>query len=87
MSNTIQYTVDDDGIATLTLDLPGKSMNVLCDEMVRDLHACIEKVIADENVKGAIIASAKNAFVAVPLLSPPRRPERWLPWMPLSPVW
>ena len=64
MNNTIQYTVDDDGIATLLLDLPGKSMNVLCDDMVSDLSECIDKVVAGDNVKGAIIASAKNAFVA-----------------------
>ena len=64
MNNTIQYTVDSDGIATLMLDLPGKSMNVLCDELIADLAECIEKVVEDEGVKGAIIASAKNAFVA-----------------------
>jgi 3-hydroxyacyl-CoA dehydrogenase/enoyl-CoA hydratase/3-hydroxybutyryl-CoA epimerase len=64
MNNTIQYTVDNDGIATLKIDLPGKSMNVLCDELISDLSACIEKVAADESVKGAIIASGKAAFVA-----------------------
>jgi 3-hydroxyacyl-CoA dehydrogenase/enoyl-CoA hydratase/3-hydroxybutyryl-CoA epimerase len=64
MNNTIQYTVDSDGIATLMLDLPGKSMNVLCDELISDLSACIEKVAGDESVKGAVIASAKAAFVA-----------------------
>jgi len=64
MNNTIQYTVDSDGIATLKIDLPGKSMNVLCDELISDLSACIEKVVADESVKGAIIASGKAAFVA-----------------------
>jgi 3-hydroxyacyl-CoA dehydrogenase/enoyl-CoA hydratase/3-hydroxybutyryl-CoA epimerase len=64
MNNTIQYTVDSDGIATLLLDLPGKSMNVLCEAMILDLNECIDKVTADDNVKGAIIASAKNAFVA-----------------------
>ncbi len=64
MNNTIQYSVDDDGIATLLLDLPGKSMNVLCDDMNSDLSECIDKVVADDNVKGAIIASAKNTFVA-----------------------
>ncbi len=64
MNNTIQYTVDSDGIATLMIDLPGKSMNVLCEEMISDLSACIKKVVADENVKGAIVASAKATFVA-----------------------
>ena len=65
MNNTIQYSVDEEGIATLMLDLPGKSMNVLCDEMISELSGCIDKVVADDTVKGAIIASAKQtAFVA-----------------------
>ncbi len=64
MNNTIQYTVDNDGIATLMLDLPGKSTNVLCEDLITDLSECIEKVTADENVKGAILASGKAAFVA-----------------------
>ena len=64
MNNTIQYTVDNDGIAILMIDLPGKSMNVLCDAMIKDLSDCIEKVAADGAVKGAVIASAKAAFVA-----------------------
>ncbi len=64
MNNTIQYTVDNDGIATLLIDLPGKSMNVLCTELVSDLSDCIDKVATDENVNGAILASGKAAFIA-----------------------
>ncbi len=64
MNNTIQYTVDNDGIATLLIDLPGKSMNVLCDELMSDLSDCVDKVATDENVVGAILASGKVAFVA-----------------------
>ena len=37
MSNTIQYNVDRDGIALLTFDLPGKSMNVLTPELMQAL--------------------------------------------------
>ena len=62
MNNTIQYTVDNDGIATLMLDLPGKSMNVLCDALIADLSECIEKVVADENVKVHVCST-------VPMLS------------------
>ena len=29
MTNSISYAVDSDGIATLTIDQPGKSMNVI----------------------------------------------------------
>jgi len=64
MNNTIQYSVDSDGIATLLIDMPGKSMNVLCAEMIDDLSACIDKVMADEEVSGAILASAKTTFLA-----------------------
>ncbi len=64
MTNTIQYTVDNDGIALLTIDLPGKSMNVLTPEMTEDLETLIERATADEAVKGAVITSAKKAFVA-----------------------
>ena len=64
MNNTIQYTVDNDGIATLLIDLPGRSMNVLCDELATDLSECIDKVAADADVKGAILASGKAAFIA-----------------------
>jgi len=64
MNNTIQYTVDNDGIATLLIDLPGKSMNVLCTELVSDLSECVDKVATDENVNGAVLASGKAAFVA-----------------------
>jgi len=63
MNNMIQYSVDHDGIATLMIDFPGKSMNVLCKEMILELSGCIDKVTSDESVVGAIIASAKATFV------------------------
>ena len=37
MNNTINYAVDSDGIALLTIDLPGMSMNVLTPELMADL--------------------------------------------------
>jgi len=63
MTNTIQYSVDNDGIATLLIDLPGKSMNVLGQKLVTDLSGCVDKVAADKMVKGAIVASAKSDFI------------------------
>jgi len=64
MSKNIQYSVDNDGIATLMIDVPGKSMNVLSDELISELSDCIDKVTADDNVSGAIVASGKKAFIA-----------------------
>lgn len=63
-SPAIQYSLDADGIATLVLDLPGKSMNVMCDALNEELAAHIEKFALDDAVKGVIIASGKPAFVA-----------------------
>lgn len=60
----IQYSLDADGIATLVLDLPGKSMNVMCDALNNELAAHIEKFAIDDAVKGVIITSGKSAFVA-----------------------
>ena len=64
MNDTIQYTVDNDGIATLKIDIPGRSMNVLFAGLISDLSECVDRVAADENVKGAILTSGKAAFVA-----------------------
>ena len=64
MSNTIQYTVDQDGIAILTIDLPGKSMNVLTPELMQDLDTLVSRAATDEAVIGLVIASGKKTFIA-----------------------
>jgi 3-hydroxyacyl-CoA dehydrogenase/enoyl-CoA hydratase/3-hydroxybutyryl-CoA epimerase len=64
MNNTIQYAVDNDGIALLTIDLPGKSMNVLTPELMEDLETTTSKAAADNAVKGIVITSGKKAFIA-----------------------
>ncbi|MEO1424728.1 MAG: enoyl-CoA hydratase-related protein, partial [Pseudomonadota bacterium] len=56
------YDVDADGIATLTWDLPGKSMNVMTLEGLAELNDGLDKSIADEAVKGIVITSAKKDF-------------------------
>jgi len=52
----------EDGIATITWDLPGASMNVLNEPGIRQLDAMVDRVIADETVKGAVITSGKPDF-------------------------
>ncbi|WP_321396562.1 3-hydroxyacyl-CoA dehydrogenase NAD-binding domain-containing protein [Emcibacter sp.] len=65
MTNTIKYEVDADGIALLAIDVPGKSMNVITQDFMSDLEGLIGKISSDDNVKGAVITSAKPAgFVA-----------------------
>ncbi len=64
MNNTIQYVVDQDGIALLTIDLPGMPMNVLTPELMEDLSVLTQRAAADEAVKGIVITSGKKAFIA-----------------------
>ena len=56
------YAVDADGVATITWDVPGKSMNVMSIDGLRELDALIDKVLGDADVKGAILTSGKADF-------------------------
>jgi 3-hydroxyacyl-CoA dehydrogenase / enoyl-CoA hydratase / 3-hydroxybutyryl-CoA epimerase len=56
------YATDAEGIATITWDVPGKSMNVMSFEGLRELEAGIDAALADPAVKGVIITSGKPDF-------------------------
>ena len=62
--SAIQYTVDADGIATITLDLKTRPMNVLAAELTQPFAEAIAKVDGDASVKGVIITSGKKEFLA-----------------------
>ncbi len=64
MTETIKFSTDSDGIATLTIDLPDRSMNVVDQAFLRDLSDLIGKIKENDSIKGAIITSGKKAFVA-----------------------
>ncbi len=64
MTTTIRFEVDADGIALLTIDVPGRPMNVLTPEFVSDLDECTKRVAGDSAIKGAVIASGKSSFMA-----------------------
>ena len=53
---------DADGVATITWDVIGKSMNVLSLEGWDELDACVNDALADDAVKGIIITSGKDTF-------------------------
>ncbi len=53
---------DSDGIALVTWDMPGKSMNVFTMEVMDEFEAILDAVTADQGVKGAVFASGKSAF-------------------------
>lgn len=60
----INYQLDDEGIATLSWDMPGRSQNVMNGESLAALYAMIEKVTADPAVKSILMTSAKPDFFA-----------------------
>jgi len=64
MTDTIRFDVDSDGIALLTIDLPNTGMNVFNAQLIEDLDTCVDKVLADDAIKGAVITSGKPAFLA-----------------------
>ena len=55
-------TKDADGIATITWDVVGKSMNVLSLEGWDDLDGCVTDALGDDAVKGIVITSGKDTF-------------------------
>ena len=55
-------SVDADGVATITWDVAGKSMNVLSLEGWDDLDGHVAAALADDAVKGIVITSAKDSF-------------------------
>ncbi|MGN6747083.1 MAG: FAD-dependent oxidoreductase [Xanthobacteraceae bacterium] len=55
---------DADGMALLTWDSPGRSMNVIDAAVMDELSAIIEQTTADAAVKGVVITSGKDAFCA-----------------------
>jgi 3-hydroxyacyl-CoA dehydrogenase / enoyl-CoA hydratase / 3-hydroxybutyryl-CoA epimerase len=55
---------DPDGIALVTWDAPGRSMNVIDLYVVAELAGIVETVTSDPAIKGAVITSGKEAFCA-----------------------
>ncbi|WP_304615697.1 3-hydroxyacyl-CoA dehydrogenase NAD-binding domain-containing protein [Paracoccus sp. (in: a-proteobacteria)] len=54
----------DDGVAVITWDVPGKSMNVLSMDGAQELNDLIDQALANESVRGIVITSGKKDFAA-----------------------
>lgn len=54
--------VDEDGVAIITWDVPGKSMNVLSREAFSVCEELLDEALGDDDVKGIIITSGKSTF-------------------------
>jgi 3-hydroxyacyl-CoA dehydrogenase/enoyl-CoA hydratase/3-hydroxybutyryl-CoA epimerase len=65
MTEIIRQSLDASGIATWTIDVPGRSVNVFTGEFFPRLEALIESAATDARVRGVIVTSGKpGTFVA-----------------------
>ncbi len=64
MTETVRFEVDADGVATLTIDLPNESMNVINEKFQEEVAGLVERVLTDDAIKGAIITTGKRDFMA-----------------------
>jgi len=62
MTKDFKYAVDSDGVATITWDVPDKSMNVMSRDGFALFDSMVDDALADDSVKGIIITSAKRDF-------------------------
>jgi 3-hydroxyacyl-CoA dehydrogenase/enoyl-CoA hydratase/3-hydroxybutyryl-CoA epimerase len=56
------FDVDADGIALISWDMPGRSMNVIDAKVTEELAAMVERAATEATIKGAVLTSGKDAF-------------------------
>ncbi len=60
----VDYTVDADGIATLTWNVADRPMNVLNTASIAAFDEAVNRAVADPAVRGVIVTSARPEFLA-----------------------
>ncbi len=64
MADAIHFTLGDDGVALLTLDVQGASMNIITPAFMSELGAALDRIAGEPEIKGAVICSGKpGAFM------------------------
>lgn len=59
----VSYSRDAHGVVTLTWDMPSRPVNVLTRASLAAFADAVERVLADPDAVGAIVASAKRDFI------------------------
>jgi 3-hydroxyacyl-CoA dehydrogenase/enoyl-CoA hydratase/3-hydroxybutyryl-CoA epimerase len=57
-----RFEIDSGGIALLTWDMPGRSMNVITPEVIDEVDAVVDHVMTEASIKGCVITSGKDNF-------------------------
>ena len=60
----IKYSVDTDGIAFITWDVANSPVNIMNEATVFEFFTAVDKAVTNEAVKGIVINSAKQDFIA-----------------------
>ena len=61
---SVNFEKDSDGIVTLTMDMAGRSMNVLNADLTGPFLDAIGKIEQDTGIKGVVLTSGKKEFLA-----------------------
>lgn len=65
MEKTFNLARREDGIAILTMDVPGETMNTLRSEFGPEISEMLTEIKADKSIKGLVLLSGKkDSFVA-----------------------
>jgi 3-hydroxyacyl-CoA dehydrogenase/enoyl-CoA hydratase/3-hydroxybutyryl-CoA epimerase len=59
MNRFFKYEAGSDGVALLTFDRPDKDMNILSEDVLRELNTHLDTFAADAGAKGMVITSGK----------------------------
>ncbi len=62
-NTTVTIEVDANGIGLVTIDQPGRAMNVLNPTLVEPFAAIVERLETDASIKGLVITSGKPTFI------------------------
>ncbi len=64
MTDYIKLVRDDDGIATLSIDVHDRPMNVINATLIAELEQRVREITVDDDIRGVIVTSAKADFMA-----------------------
>ena len=57
-----KYSIDSDGVAIISWDVPNKTMNVMSLDGLNELDKHFDAALSDERVKGIVVTSGKRDF-------------------------
>ncbi len=60
MTHFFKYETGNDSVAILTFNRPDKDMNILSEEVLRELNGHLDYLVSDQNAKAMVITSGKD---------------------------